>query len=148
MRTNQRWWLAEDCTLSSVAMSDTNWSLKERCTADDTSTVSAGVLVILLSWQDPSGSSRRKNCGSKTFGFFSNNLSLELGISSCFFIAHFIFSVSISSVKIISISADNDFSPLRKYILKRNLSIKYVRKYKIGRACINTTENTFKSVIS
>ena len=65
-----------------------------------------------------------------------------------FFIAHFIFSVSISSVKIISISADNDFSPLRKYILKRNLSIKYVRKYKIGRACINTTENTFKSVIS
>ena len=85
MRTNQRWWLAQDCTLSSVAMSDTNWSLKERCTADDKSTVSAGVPVILLSWQDPSGSSRRKNCGSKTFGFFSNNLSLELGISSCFF---------------------------------------------------------------
>ena len=28
--------------------------------------------------------------------------------------------------KIISISADNDFSPLRKYICKRNLFIKYV----------------------
>ena len=46
------------------------------------------------------------------------------------FIAYLILSVSISSVKIISISADNDFSPLRKYICKRNLFIKYVCKYK------------------
>ena len=47
-----------------------------------------------------------------------------------FFIAYFILSVSISLVKIVSISADNDFPPLRKYIFKRNLSIKYVSKYK------------------
>ena len=42
-----------------------------------------------------------------------------------------ILSVSISSVKIISITADNDFSPLKKYTFKRrNLFIKYVSKYK------------------
>ena len=47
-----------------------------------------------------------------------------------FFVAYLILSVSISLVKIISISADNDFSPLSKYIFKRNLFIKYVCKYK------------------
>ena len=47
-----------------------------------------------------------------------------------FFIAYLILSVSISLVKIISISADNDFSPLSKYIFKRNLFMKYVCQYK------------------
>ena len=47
-----------------------------------------------------------------------------------FLIAYFILSESNSSVKIISISADNDFSPLRRYIFyRRNLLIKYVNKY-------------------
>ena len=132
MRTNQRWWLAQNWTLSSVTMSDTSWSVKERCTTDDVSTVSAGVLVILLFLTRSFRECEKENCSSKTFGFFSNKLSLELGISSCFFsfIAYLILSVSISSVKIISISADNDFSPLSKYIFKRNLFMKYVCKYK------------------
>ena len=46
-----------------------------------------------------------------------------------FFIAYFILSKRNSSIKIISISADDDFSPLRSYIFKRrNLFIKYVKK--------------------
>ena len=65
-------------------MRDTNWSLKERCTADDKSTVSAGVPVILLFLTRSFREFEKKNYSSKTFGFFSNNLSLELGIS-CFF---------------------------------------------------------------
>ena len=40
--------MAQNRTLSSVTMSDTNWSLKERCTTDDMSTVSVRVSVILL----------------------------------------------------------------------------------------------------
>ena len=46
-----------------------------------------------------------------------------------FFIAYFILSESNSSVKIIAISMD-DFSPCRRYILKRrNLFIKHVKKH-------------------
>ena len=56
---------------------------------------------------------------------------LQLKDLRIFFIAYFILSVSISSVKIVSISADSDFPPLRNYIFKRrNLFIKYVSKYK------------------
>ena len=41
-----------------------------------------------------------------------------------------ILSVSISSAKVISFSADNDFSALREYIFKRsNLFIKYINNY-------------------
>ena len=52
-------------------MSDTNWSLKERCTTDDMCTRSFREF-------------ERKSCSSKTFGFLSNKRSLELKISSCF----------------------------------------------------------------
>ena len=84
MRRNQRWWSAQNWTLSSVTMSDTNWSLKERCTTDDMSTVSVRVSVILLFLTRYSKEFKKKSCSSKTFGFFSNKLSLDLGISSCF----------------------------------------------------------------
>ena len=63
--------------------------------------------------------------------FSQTNYHLNWGFPHAFFIAYFILSVSISSVKIVSISADSDFPPLRNYIFKRrNLLIKYVIKYK------------------
>ena len=37
---------------------------------------------------------KEKSCCSKTFGFFSNKLSLDQWISSCFFMAYFILSES------------------------------------------------------
>ena len=68
-----------------VTTSDTNWSLKERCKTDDMSTVSSGVPPwSCFSCQDPSGSSRRKVTTQRPLDFFSNKLSLELEISSCF----------------------------------------------------------------
>ena len=75
------------------------------------------LLILTIS----SSEFEKKSSGSKTFGFFSNKLFLDL----MFFMAYLILSESNSSVKtMISISADNDFSPLRKYIFKhRNLFI-------------------------
>ncbi|RMX52136.1 hypothetical protein pdam_00015163, partial [Pocillopora damicornis] len=46
------------------------------------STVSAGVPVILLFLTRSFKEFEKKSCSSKTFGFFSNKLSLERGISS------------------------------------------------------------------
>ena len=103
-----------------MSMSDTNWSLHNRW-----STVSAGVLVTLLFLTRSFREFEKKSCSSKISGFSTNKLSLERGISSCFF------SSLILSFHIIPISADNEFSPLRNYIFKRrNLFIKYVSKYK------------------
>ena len=51
--------------------------------------------------------------GSKTVGFFSMKQELNLWVSSCF--SYFIPPKINSSVKTISISSDNDFSPLRRY---------------------------------
>ena len=59
-----------------MTMSDTNWSRKERCTTNDMSRVSAGVPVILLFLTRSFREFEKKNCSSKTFGFFSNKLSL------------------------------------------------------------------------
>ena len=52
---------------------------------------------------------------SNSFGSFPNELDLNLLISSCF-LSLVSFLKRSSSVKIISISADNDLSSLRKYI--------------------------------
>ena len=88
-----------------------------------------GIPVILLSLTRCSKEFEKKGCSSKTFGFFSNKLLLEREISA-FFIAYFVLSESNSSVRIISISVDNDFSPLRRYIFKRrNLFVKYLNKH-------------------
>ena len=96
-----------------------------------------------FSWQDPSGRARRKIAAKRPLDFSQTNYHLNWGFPHVFFfIAYLILSVSISSVKIISISADNDFSSLSKYIFKRNLFIKYVCKYKTGRTCIYATEKT------
>ena len=85
-----------------------------------------------FSWWDPSGSARRKIAAKRPLDFSQTNYHLNWGFPHVFFffIAYLILSVSISLVKIISISADNDFSPLSKYIFKRNLFMKYVCKYK------------------
>ena len=84
-----------------------------------------------FSRQDPSGSSRRKIAAQRPLDFSQTIYHLNWGFPHVFFIAYFILSVSISSVKIVSISADSDFPPLRNYIFKRrNLFIKYVSKYK------------------
>ena len=55
-----------------------------------------------------------------------------------------------SSLKTISISADDDFSPLRRYSFKyRNLFTSYVNKYiKTGCKYKNTTEKTETSCIT
>ena len=47
-------------------------------------TPSAGVPVILLFLTRSFEEFEKKSCSSETFGFFSNKLSLERGISSCF----------------------------------------------------------------
>ena len=62
----------------------TNKSLKERYTTEFMFTVSTGVPVILLFLTRSSKEFKEKFDGSKTFGFFSNKLSLDLGISSYF----------------------------------------------------------------
>lgn len=78
---------------------------------------------------DPPGSFRRECC-SKNFRFFSNKQSLDVGISVMFLIAYFIPPKGNSSVKTISIFADNDFFPLGRYIFRRRKSfIKSGTKY-------------------
>ena len=112
-------------------MGDTNWSHKERCATDDMSRVSAGVPVIFLFPTRSFNEFEKKNCSSKTIGFFSNKLSLELGISPCFF--HRLFYPFREHQ-----FGKNSFHlrwqrlpSLRNYIFKRrNLFIKYVSKYK------------------
>ena len=54
----------------------------------------------------------------KSLWVFLNQLSLDLGIS--FFIAYFILTMSNSSVKTFFISADDDFSPLRRHIFRHH----------------------------
>ena len=110
-------------------MSNTNWSLMEQCTTDDMSTVSAGVSVILPFLTRYFKVFEKKSCSSKSFGFFATNYHLT-EYFLMFLIVYFILSESNSSVKIISISAENDFFLLRRYIYKRpNLFFKYVNKF-------------------
>ena len=101
----------------------------EQCTTDDMSTVSAGVSVILPFLTRYFKVFEKKSCSSKSFGFFSTNYHLT-EYFLMFLIVYFILSESNSSVKIISISAENDFFLLRRYIYKRpNLFFKYVNKF-------------------
>ena len=89
---------------------------KERCTSEYMSIVSAGVPVKLLFLTRSSKKFVEESVSLKTFNFFSNKLSLDLEISTFFFIAVFILQKSDSSVKTISISPDNGLSLLRRYI--------------------------------
>ena len=73
MRTNQPWKSAQNWTLSSVMMSDTNWSPKERCTTD-MSTISARGPVIFLFQTRSFKESKKKGDSSKTSEFFLNKL--------------------------------------------------------------------------
>ena len=58
--------------------------IRNKCTTEYRSTVSAGVLLILILLTRSSKEFKEKSGRSKTFGSFSNKLSLDLGISSCF----------------------------------------------------------------
>ena len=57
----------------------------------------------------------KKNCSSKTFRFFLNKLLLDLGISSCFLYNLFYHSRDRWRGANYSISANNDFSALKRY---------------------------------
>ena len=98
----QRSLSVQNWTLPSVTMSDTNWSLKERCTTDDMSTVSAGIPVILLFLTRSLRSSRRKAAAQRPLNVSQTNYHLNKGFPHVF-IAYFILSESNSSVKIVSI---------------------------------------------
>ena len=97
-----------------MTLSDTNCSLKERRTTDDMSTVSAGVRLILPFLTRSFQEFEKKSCSSKTFEFFQTNYHLNEGFPHVF-TAYLILSECNSSVKIISISVDNGFSPPRYY---------------------------------
>ena len=106
-----------------------NWSLKERCTTDDISIVSIGIPVILLFLTRFFEEFEKKSYYSETWIFLKQTITWTRDFLM-FLIAYFILSESNSSVKIISISVENDFSPYRRYIFKsRNLFIKYVNKH-------------------
>ena len=94
------------------------------------------LLILTIS----SSEFEKKSSGSKTFGFFSNKLFLDL----MFFMAYLILSKSNSSVKtMISISADNDFSPLRRYISNIVICLfNTLTSMKTGCKNINSTEKT------
>ena len=114
---------------SCVTMSDENWSRKEQCTTDDMSTISAGVPVILPFLARYIKEFEKKSCSSKSFGFSSTNYHLT-EYFLMFFIAYFILSGSNSSVEIISIFAENDFSPWRDIFTNVLIfSFKYVNKF-------------------
>ena len=78
------------------------------------STVSAQVPVILLFLTWSSTEFEEKSSGSNTFGFLSIKLELNLRISSCYFITYFIIPEGNCLVKTISISSDDEFSPLSR----------------------------------
>ena len=77
LRTNQRWYSTQNWAHPSAM-------IRNKCTTEYRSTVSAGVLLILILLTRSSKEFKEKSGRSKTFGSFSNKLSLDLGISSCF----------------------------------------------------------------
>ena len=101
--------------------------------AEYMSTVCAQIPVIFLFLIRSSKEFEEKSSSSKTFRFFSNKLWLYLRISSGFssFISTLRNSGCNSSVKTISISADNGFSPLKRFIFRRrNMFLSWnVNKY-------------------
>ena len=112
---------------SCVTMSDTNWSLKERCTSDDMSTVSTGIPMILPFLTRSFKDFEKKSCSSKSFGFFSNKLSLDPGFPHVFHCLFRSFREHQLGKNNIHLPADNDFCVLRRYIFKRpNFFFKYV----------------------
>ena len=81
-------------------------------------TFSAGLPVIFLFLTRSSKEFEEKSGTSKAFGVFLDKLSFDLGIS--FFIAYFILKMGNSSVKTFFISADDNFSPLRRHIFRHH----------------------------
>ena len=98
--------------------------------------------VILLFLIRSSKESPEKSGSSNTIRFSSYKLLLYRGFphfSHCLFY----FSEEQRLGKNKSISADNDFSTLRRYIFRRlTVFIKNVNRYKTGFTHINTTEKT------
>ena len=89
----------------------TNGSPKERWTTDYMSTVSAEVPVILLFLARSSKKFEKRSCSSKTWIFLKQSITWPRDFL-IFFISYFILSENNNSVKTISISGDNDLSPL------------------------------------
>ena len=116
----------------------------ERCTSEYMPTVPAGLSVICLfsskEFEEKSGS-------TKILGFFSNKLSLDIGISSYFFIVYFILPMRNSPVKTIFIPTDEDSSPMRRYIFRSRNFIYLIVLTSINLGCtqIKTTEKLFPS---
>ena len=126
---NQRWKSFVNSTVSSATMN------MYKCTTGNMSTVSARAPVILLFLIRSSKESQEKSGSSNIFICIWTAMKC---IKYMFLMVYFIPPKSNGIRKNNSISADKDFSPLRRYIFRRrNLLIKNIDKYHI-----NPTEKT------